>query len=189
MSRVFCSSRISDTGRGFKISNSTTRSRARNEPGLMRRPKRALGLSNSRQPKSKGGGDAGGFPSSTATCTKSEKVQMNCRHREIRITSGVPACLAFRPFTPSTNFAQWFSALYRVTPGGLTKSILRWRAFPVSPCRVWHASHETAKGRPCDERQARRNHATSAAATRLRVQATCGHRFRPPPRYASRGVL
>jgi hypothetical protein len=49
-----------------------------------------LGFIPFAQPK-EGGGDAGGFPSSTATCTRSEKVQMNCRHRESPVVDRRPA--------------------------------------------------------------------------------------------------
>jgi hypothetical protein len=50
-----------------------------------------------------------------------KKVQMNCRHREDRSSTGVPARAALAPFVPSNNFAQWVYGLIRMIPGGLTE--------------------------------------------------------------------
>jgi hypothetical protein len=49
---------------------------------LSRRPFLFVRLAFRPFAEKKGGGDAGGFPSSTAICEKRKVSQMNCRHRE-----------------------------------------------------------------------------------------------------------
>ena len=78
--------------------------------------------------------------------------------------------------------------LLRMTPGGLT-------IYPpladhsASPSNALARARTMPPRRSSGERLARRNHATSAAAFYLRVQATCGHRFRPTLCYAGQSVL
>ena len=60
------------------------------------------------------GGDAGRIPSPTAACAK-EKAQTRVVTAKAGNSPGVPACLAFRPFTPSKT-SRWWSSAYFVRP-------------------------------------------------------------------------
>lgn len=51
-----------------------------------------------------------------------------------------------------------------MTPGGLTELSTAGGPSRFRRLHIGMHAHETAKGRPCDERQARRDHSTSAAA-------------------------
>ena len=115
-----------------------------------RRGSHREGRINSRRPS-----PLGVFRSANGACPK------RGRH------SGQAARLGFTPFVhfkasrgglrPASHDPRW---TYR--------TIHRWRTFSTSPYLRWHTfPTKPPEEGPCDARQARRNHATSAAAFRL----------------------
>jgi hypothetical protein len=122
--------------------------------------------------RAKGGGDAGGFAVLHGHLHEWKKVQMNCRHRESRSTSGVPRAMGY--------------GLLRTIPGGLTDlSSAGGPSLPRRTC-VGTRSRQSRQERSCDERQARRNHATSAAAYEVRYAPRAATASGPRHRNASR---
>jgi hypothetical protein len=110
---------------------------------------RAWGLPHSR--KQRGGGDAGRIPSPTAVCAR-EKHRRGSSPRGPEILRR-PAHGDARPVSHDPRWTH--------------RTIHRWRTFSACSTCVGTRSTQCRQGRPCDARQARRNHATSAAALRL----------------------
>jgi hypothetical protein len=123
--------------------------------------------------RSRGGGDAGRIPSPTAVCVK-EKTQT----RVVTARSGgSPASRSARGLyrecrkrharSHSRRQHAMVYGLLRMTPGGLTLLSTAGGSSRFRRSTHWHAPARDRQVRPCDARQARRDHSTSAAAFRL----------------------
>ena len=145
--------------------------------------------------KTRAGGDAGRIPSPTAVCTK-EKVQTRVVTAKAGSSPGVRhawrlfrECRKRQARSPNVRAEKLRTMVFGLISRGprwTDQAIHRWRDSSACKGALARAGSQAAKEAPCDERQARRSNATSAAARRLRVTRRMrSHRSRSaqPPRF------
>jgi hypothetical protein len=168
----------------IRFSNSRSCSRAPKEPSYRSAPAR-LALAPF-APSKRGRRGRRDLPVPMTACTRSAlgvyAIRANnkqCRRVVVTGAGEIPASRSARGACPiRADSAQWVTACFAWSPVDLP-FIHRWRIFSALRLRVGTRPHKAARGRSCDERQARRNPATSAAANpRARNAKPCGHRPR-----------